>query len=151
MKEKKENFDAWVALIDDRIEDWFITLSNHLKDKFDYSINSLDEIEKYLIEKFVLDDLRNEMNKKEIDAIASYILKTYKLHWPNGEYVIELEDKKNVLFNRPAIITNPKVGMAFSPFQFLQSTLNLKRIGAFKQMLLYTKNKYIEMYGEGRS
>lgn len=137
--------------MDDRIEDWFVTLGVHIKTKLDYSINSLDEVEKYLIEKFVLNDLKNEINKKEIDAIASYVLKTFKLHWSNSEYVIELEDERNVLFNRPAIITTPKVGMAFSPFQFLSCILNLKRVGALKQMLNYTKNKYIEMYAEGRS
>ena len=146
--EKMVNFNAWVELIEDRIEDWFATLSKEVKSKFDYSIDSLDEIEKYLIENFELESLNNENNKNEFDAICSYVIKVFKLKWPNSEYVIELNDKSNVLYNRPAVITNPKIGMAFSPFQFLPSIINLKRVGAFRKTFNYTYSKYNETYGE---
>ncbi len=147
-KEKRENFEAWVLMIDDRLLDWFQFLSEEQKSKFDYSVDSLDEIEKYLIGKYKLEDLRDSRNKMEIDAAASYIIKVFFLNWPNPKYTIELDDEKNILFNRPAVITEPQIGMAFSPYQILPSTLNLRRVGGFRKILESKKRQYLEQYGE---
>lgn len=133
--EKEINFSAWINLLDDRIEDWLGSLSFEERSSFDYSIESLDEIERYMISKFSLEDLQENSNKKEIDAIASYVLKTFENNWSKSEFVIELKDKKNILFNRPAITVLPKRGMAFSPYQFMPSIINLGRVGGFQQVL----------------
>ncbi|MEM6377518.1 MAG: hypothetical protein AAF705_04850, partial [Bacteroidota bacterium] len=76
-KEKQENFEAWIKTIEDRLQDWYARLSQDYIERFDYSIGSLDEIEKYLIEKYELSDLKNPENKIEIDAIASYVIKVF--------------------------------------------------------------------------
>jgi len=146
-KEKQENFEAWLATIDERISDWIQSLSAREATLFDYSVDSLDEIEKYLINIFDLEDLKNEKNKVTIDAAASYILKVFSIHWSSHKFKIELEDEKNILFNRPSICTLPEIGMAFSPYQILPSTLNLKRVGGFRKILESKKKQYLEKYG----
>jgi len=146
--EKQQNFDAWVQTIDERIYDWFSYLEKDIKQRLDYSIDSLNVVEEYLVSKYSLQDFRDQQNKNEIDAAASYIIKVFELNWPKAKYVIELDDIKNILYNRPAIITQPKIGMAFSPYQILPSTINLRRIGGFKKILETIKNKYHAKYGE---
>lgn len=147
-QEKRENFDAWIATIDERISDWFQGLSKEEVSLFDYSIDSLDEIEKYLINNYSLEDLRDVKNKISIDAAASYIIKVFSIHWKSHEFRIELDDEKNILFNRPSICTVPEIGMAFSPYQILPSTLNLKRVGGFRKILESKKRQYDEKYGD---
>lgn len=147
-KEKRENFEAWIETIDERLSDWFSTLKPELRSLLDYTPASLDEIEKYLINKYELNDLRDPENKHDIDAVASYIIKVFFLNWPKPKYTIELDDEKNILFNRPAIMTNPGIGMAFSPYQILPSTLNSKRVGVFRKILESKKRQYLEKYGK---
>ena len=149
--EKRENFEAWIATIDERISDWFQSLSKEEVALFDYSVNSLDEIEKYLINNYSLDDLRDVKNKIPIDAAASYIIKVFSIHWKSHEFKIELDDEKNILFNRPSISTVPEIGMAFSPYQILPSTLNLKRVGGVRKILESKKRQYDEKYGDKKS
>lgn len=150
-EEKRENFEAWVATIDERILDWFQSLSKEKICLFDYSIDSLDEMEKYLINNYSLEDLRDVKNKISIDAAASYIIKVFSIHWESHEFKIELDDEKNILFNRPSIITVPEIGMAFSPYQILPSTLNLKRVGGFRKILESKKRQYDEKYGDTKT
>lgn len=146
--EKRNNFEAWIERIDERLLDWFLFIDSDYKRLFNYSVDSLDDIEKYLINKYELKDLSDINNKHEIDAIASYIIKVFAINWPKYKFVIELDDEKNLLFNRPAITTDPEIGMAFSPFQILPSTVNLKRVGGFKKILKSKKRQYMEKYGE---
>lgn len=146
-KEKRNNFEAWVATIDERLTDWFSKLDPEYETLFDFSIDSLDEIEKYLFSRYELSDLSDSRNKYDIDAAASYIMKVFSIHWENHKYLIELNDERNILFNRPAIITDPCIGMAFSPYQIIPSTLNLKRVGGFRKILESKKKQYIEKYG----
>jgi len=145
--EKFENFKAWIQTMDERIFDWKQTLGQETKIQFDYSIQSLDNIEIYLTSKYNLEDLKNQENKIEIDACLSYVLEVFRRNLPTNEFFIELEDEKNVLFNRPAINTKPKVGMDFSPYYFLPSIINLKRVGDFKKQFEIKKRKYSEEYG----
>ena len=49
IKEKQANFEAWVATLDERIFDWLMKMTDEQKKLFDYSIESLDEVQKYLI------------------------------------------------------------------------------------------------------
>ncbi|WP_405225708.1 hypothetical protein [Dokdonia sp. Asnod1-B02] len=132
---KKLNFDAWVDLIDERILDWRNGLNTELKCNLDFSIDSLDLIEKYLFENFTLESIKSTENKLQIDGAASYAIKVFEKHWTNSQYVIELDDKKNVLYNRPAIITNPPKGAAFSPYMFIPAIINLKKTGIFRKNL----------------
>lgn len=142
-------FEAWVATIDERICDWFQTLSPNELERFDYSIESLDDVERYLIENYSLDDFKDVSNRRSIDAIASYMLKVFSQHWKYYKFKIELEDERNILYNRPSIITDPEIGMAFSPYFLLPRILNLKRVGDLQHLLKTKWKQYVEKYGEG--
>ena len=133
-KQKIINFNSWISTMDDRISDWLETLSKNDFLVFDFSVNSLDEMEKYLIEKYELKDLNNSNNKIEIDACMSYVLEVFRKNWTKSEFTIELKDEKNILFNRPAIRVIPAKGMDFSPYQILPSIINLKKVGRYRKI-----------------
>jgi hypothetical protein len=148
IKEKQDNFEAWVATLDERIFDWLMKMTDEQKRLFDYSIESLDEVQKYLISKYELEDLSDDNNKFDIDCAASYVYSVFMKHLPNYQCLIELKDKKNLQFNQPAINTIPRIGVDFSPYFFLPSIINLKRIGDFRFQLENTTKNYLEEYGD---
>jgi hypothetical protein len=96
LKEKKANFEAWVATLDERVFDWLRNMDGEQKKLFDHSIESLDEVEKYLIGKYGLEDLRDERNKFAIDGAASYVssgsVKRTKLIFPRNYESISDEE-----------------------------------------------------------
>lgn len=146
--EKQTNFEAWVATLEERIFDWLMKMTAEQKNLFDYSIESLNEVEKYLISKYQIEDLRDERNKFAIDGAASYIYSVFMKHLPNYQCLIELKDKKSLLYNQPAINTIPRVGVDFSPYFFLPSIIYLKGVGDFRFQLENKIKKYLEEYGD---
>lgn len=146
--QKRINFEAWISTMDERIHDWILTLNKKQKLKFDFSPESLNELEIYLTNKFNLEDLSAQQNKFEIDACMSYVLKVFQTNLETKQFSIELDDDRNVLYNRPSINTKPKVGMDFSPYYFLPSIINLKRVGDFKKQLHLKQSKYNQEYGK---
>lgn len=148
INEKQANFEAWVATLDERIFDWLMKMTDKQKKLFDYSLESLDEVQKYLIGKYELEDLRDDNNKFDIDGVASYVYSVFMKHLPNYQCLIELKDKKNLLYNQPAINTIPRVGVDFSPYFFLPRIINLKRIGDFKFKIEIMIKDYLEEYGD---
>lgn len=144
-KEKQNNFEAWVATLDERIYDWLCTLNKEQRLLLDFSIDSLDVVERHLINRYKIEDLSNVKFKYSIDGAASYVYKVFKIHLPNYKCITELNNERDVLFNLPAITTEPPVGMPFSPYFYIPSIINLKRVGDFKFQLLNTRRKYDEL------
>jgi hypothetical protein len=148
IKEKQANFEAWVATLDERIFDWLMKMSDEQKKLFDYSIESLDGVQKYLINKYELEDLGDERNKFAIDGAASYVYSVFMKHLPNYQCLIELKDNKSLLYNQPAINTIPRIGVDFSPYFFLPRIINLKRVGDFRFKIEIMIKDYLEEYGD---
>ena len=123
-------------------------MTDEQKKLFDYSLESLDEVQKYLIGKYELEDLRDDNNKFDIDGAASYVYSVFMKHLPNYQCLIELKDKKSLLYNQPAINTIPRVGVDFSTYFFLPRIINLKRIGDFRFQLENKIKKFLEEYGD---
>ncbi|MES2516614.1 MAG: hypothetical protein V4585_00820 [Bacteroidota bacterium] len=146
--EKQANFEAWVATLEERIFDWLMKMTDEQKKLFDYSIESLDEVQKYLISKYELEDLSDDNNKFDIDGAASYVYSVFIKHLPNYQCLIELKDKKSLLYNQPAINTIPRRGVDFSPYFFLPRIINLKRTGDFKFKIEIMIKDYLEEYGD---
>ncbi len=146
--EKLDNFNSWIETLENRVFIWLDSLPEKSKAYFNFSIESLDEVERYLISKYELNDLQDVSSKSDIDGSLSYVIKVFEENWPNTKYVIELDDEKNILFNIPAIVTQPQIGAAFSPFMFVRGILNLKRTGIFRKNLESRLKQYVTKYGE---
>jgi hypothetical protein len=96
----QSNFEAWVATIDERIFDWLMKMGDEEKKLFDYSPSSLDEVERYLIGKYTIEDLRNEHHKFSIDGAASYVYCIFMKNLPNYQCLIEFNDDRDNYLSR---------------------------------------------------
>jgi len=104
--EKKEVFDIWLANIDERISDWKnLVLKDAQYLVFDYTQESLKEMEKFLLTNYTFNSLEDENFYKDLDACVSYIGETMRKILPGSKWHIYLEDDSNVDFGLPCILT----------------------------------------------
>jgi len=105
MDTRQSIFDAWYSSVQERLDNWSITISDSLKDQLDYSQASLIAVERYLLEKF-----DNPMagydpnNEVELDAIATYIGEVSIRNLPGTEWYVWIDQSL-----RSTDATNPAV------------------------------------------
>lgn len=90
----EEKFNWWITFIPDKIVALEEKLPENIKDKLDFSVTSLDILEKYLVENYTLEGMIQD--KEMWDYCASYIGYTYKKNIFKAEWHIDLNDKKNI-------------------------------------------------------
>ena len=89
----KENFEEWIILIDSKMEYFTDTFAKENNLKLDYSIESLDEIENWILGNYSeIKDLIGDA--KILDYLTVYIGETFR-KYIGGEWFIDLKNKKN--------------------------------------------------------
>ncbi|WP_027420641.1 hypothetical protein [Crocinitomix catalasitica] len=119
----KEDFEWWITSIPDKV----LELQKELDFNLDRSLESLNNIEKHLIENFTEDFLSSEKGGLIYDQITSYIGSTIKLLVPNLHWHIEVEDKKNVFFGYPSLVSEKFP--ALCPHILVLSLIRKKQLG----------------------
>lgn len=72
--ELNENFNEWLFLMSDVLEKFIFDFNIQTKIKLDFGIESVNEIEKYLLNKFEsIDEILKEENKVIHDSTARYV------------------------------------------------------------------------------
>lgn len=100
----QENFQDWIFFISDKMEYFTGEFAQENGLTLDYSIKSLDEIERWILANFKHhNDLIAE--KKLLDHITIYIGETFRKHI-GGKWYIDLENKKNAYYSMP-VLTDP--------------------------------------------
>ena len=90
-----ENFEEWIILIPFKMEYFTDTCAKENNLKLDYSIESLDELENWILSNYSeIKDLINDT--KTLDYLAVYIGETFRKHI-GGEWFIDLKNKKKRL------------------------------------------------------
>lgn len=118
----EEIFNWWITFIPDKIFALEEKLPENLKDKLDFSVASLEILEKYLLENYTLEGM---MQDEEMwDYCASYIGYTYKKNIFKAEWHIDLNDKNNIFYNMPCLHI-PNL-MSFVPHSYVTALLSKK-------------------------
>jgi len=135
----QENFQDWIFYISDKM-DYFITefaKENHLK--LDYSIESLDEIEKWLLDNFDTINAIKE-NPEILDLLTIYIGETFRKHI-SGKWFMDLENKDNAYYHMP-VLTNPEYkGTKYkSPLTYATACIDRKK-GSYISTILQNNIK----------
>ena len=100
----KENFEEWIILIDSKMEYFTDAFAGENNLKLDYSIESLDEIENWILTNYSeIKDLIGDA--KNLDYLTVYIGETFRKHI-GGEWFIDLKNKKNAYYSMP-VLTDP--------------------------------------------
>jgi hypothetical protein len=124
MNTQEENFEWWITMIPDRIEELKQSLPQEISSKLDSSVNSLDVVEKYLLENYTIDTLHLPQNASLYDGLARYIGHAFKRNVKDAYWAIELEDKTDVFYNVPTLIVKGTNTSPFCPLVMITTSID---------------------------
>lgn len=122
-QEKEDQFEWWITCIPDKVIALKKRLPNEISSKLDYSLHSVDMLEKYLLDNFSIDQIQQD--KDLWDSCASYLSRVYKTNIPNAEWYIELDDEENIFYNKPSLRIKDKVN--FVPHSYVTAAMDRKK------------------------
>ena len=100
----EENFEEWIILIDSKMDYFTDAFAKENNLKLDYSIESLNEIENWILTNYSeIKDLIGDA--KTLDYLTVYIGETFR-KYIGGEWFIDLKNKKNAYYSMP-VLTSP--------------------------------------------
>ena len=100
----QDDFEEQLILIDFKMDYFTGEFANEQKLKLDYSIQSLDEIEGWILDNYKeIKDLTND--SKMLDYLTIYIGETFR-KYIGGKWFIDLKNKKNAYYGMP-VLTDP--------------------------------------------
>lgn len=101
---EREKFERWRAEMSNRIDEWIE--SHDLCDlNLDFSVNSLENLEDFLINSYTIEDLDDEINRPKLDAAVSYIGETIINSLGESRWIIYLDDESNIYYGLPCVLT----------------------------------------------
>lgn len=102
-EDKKAVFMEWTTFIEDRVNSWLESANPEIREYLDYSPESLERVEQYLLNNYHKETLAMQENKIPIDALVSYYGETLRRNIPGSTWYIELDDDTSVDFSSPAV------------------------------------------------
>jgi hypothetical protein len=101
----RDEFDYWIFYLCDVLEDFLDFLPLEVSEKLDFSVESLDVIENWILDRYsTLDAILSFDQSSILNALRIYIGETFR-KIVGGHWDIELEDSDFVFFQEP-VITN---------------------------------------------
>ncbi len=125
MKDLNE-YDFWLTSITDKINALKQRLPQAISNKLDNSINSVDVLEKYLMELYSTEMMIEEKNSGLLDELASYIGNIAEKEMPGCHWTINLNDAKDIDFGFP-VLKFKDSRASFNPFTYITMALDRKR------------------------
>ncbi len=105
-EERQKTFKIWLSELDHRIQEWIIRLDDLKLDlNLDYSEESLQRVESFLLKHYDASALSDKSMNVELDAVVSYIGETMKRLIEGARWKIYLDDDTNLFFGLPCILT----------------------------------------------
>src|SRR5579859_1993494 len=99
----RDDFDMWIMHMDDALAEFFDRLPEGVRERLDYSAQSLDALEGWLLEQYSAPrDLMAPSESQVLDGAARYIGETFR-KTAGGHWTIDLENRKNAYFGLPVL------------------------------------------------
>ena len=125
VQEKRDQFEWWLTCIPDKVEALIDRLPPEVGSKLNYSLESLSLLEKHLIENYTVESMTKD--KEFWDCLASYIGTTYRRLIPKAGWQIELENEKDVFYNRPVLVLEGSPFPPISPHTDVTTLLDRRK------------------------
>ena len=120
----QDDFEDWIILIDFKMDFFTGEFVKEQNLKLDYSIESLDELEGWILANYKeVNDLIAD--RKMLDYLTVYVGETIRKNL-GGKWVIDLENKENVFYSMPVVI-NPDRKRAIHLCPLTLSTASIDR------------------------
>lgn len=98
-----DEFIQWTESIQARIAEFLELIPQHVRCQLDYSIESLDILENWLLEKYPdYKSARMDSEYPIMNAAGSYVAEVFLKHL-GGKWTIELDDQENAFLGVPGI------------------------------------------------
>jgi hypothetical protein len=127
---EREDFEHWLVAMDDVLDEFMARLPEDLRQKLDYSPESLDAIEDWLLQSYEsLEAFRDSDDRVMTDGPARYIGETLRKNL-GGRWTIQL-DNPAFVFHRLPILTDFKgENSPLSPLTLTTASLD-RRTGTY--------------------
>ena len=122
----RENFEEWIILIPFKMEYFTDAFAGENNLKLDYSIESLDEIENWILTNYrEIKDLIGD--GKTLDYLTVYIGEAFRKHI-GGEWFVDLKNKKNAYYSMPVLTSPDYIGEVYkAPMTYATACINRKK------------------------
>ncbi len=136
----REDFEFWLASMDDALGELFARVPKPLAARLDFSPESLDALEGWLLDRFPsLEATEPRSAAQELDQAARYVGETYRRSL-GGRWDIELEDEGYAYFGRPQLVGLSDPDTPESPLALVTTAVD-RRSGHFLRSLLEHKKE----------
>src|ERR1700743_2802783 len=99
---KEENYAWWLTIMPDEMPRLSI-LPKEVRERLDYSLASLDVIEKYILDNYTLDEIKDKKNKCARDLFTRYIGETFRKNIPELFWSFESADPAHPFYGIPVL------------------------------------------------
>jgi len=100
---QRDDFEYWLADMDDAIERFLGGMRSEIRGRFDFSPGSLDVLERWILEHYASTDAMLAMSEIHIvDGLARYIGETFRKAI-GGHWEIRLDDPSYVFYAKPQL------------------------------------------------
>jgi hypothetical protein len=138
----KVNFEIWLASMSDVLNNVKL-FPKEIREKLDYTVESLDVIEFYILKNYAFEDSEDSNYKVAFDLFSRYVGETFIKNLNDVIWEFQNYDSKNIYFGKA--ILNKKEGMAFTPdypYSYCVALLNRKKGNYLSSILNFMISKY---------
>ncbi|ASW74469.1 hypothetical protein IQ37_13335 [Chryseobacterium piperi] len=123
MSYTQENFQEWIFYIGDKMDSFTEDFAHENNLILDYSIQSLDDIEKWIIKKYKDEDELIE-DHKILDLLTIYIGETLRKHI-GGKWAMDTENEDNAFYMMPVLTSPDFKGVKYkSPMTYATASID---------------------------
>ena len=121
----QEGFEGWVAFVDATIQQLFDELGSDVARRLDFTCESLDVLEEWLLNKYEsVDEILQPSENWYLDRVAKYVGETIR-RTVGGEWGIELGNPSYAYYGLPEIRTSK--GETECPVTLVTASLDRRR------------------------
>jgi hypothetical protein len=136
----RDDFEVWLMDMDDAIDRFLDQVPPDVRLRLDFSAESLDVLEAWLLQRYpTLDALLEESEKNILDGAARYVGQTLREHL-GGRWDIALEDPQDVNYRLPILTGFQGQYSALSPVTLVTAASD-RRSGTYLRTVLQNIEK----------
>ena len=129
--EKKEQFEYWLAHMNDALEEFLSEMPSAL----DYSVDSLEALEACLLKEFPsVEGAKTQENSQRLDGYSRYLGEVIRKSI-GGIWSISYDDPKNAFYGRPQISEGKGQQSQICPQAYVTTAIARRR-GSFLRTLV---------------
>lgn len=133
-EERFERFEEWLGHMPEALDNWMERLPKDLTEQLDYSVESLDILEEWLLHEF--SDARSAVGGENFlmgDGAARYIGETIIKNF-GGRWDMDVHDPNSLVFGTPCIRGFDKGGIPVVPLRLVVNALDKRQGGHFRSV-----------------